>query len=121
MKPKPWTEVSPGILDRVVQSGNTVRMSREEWLPSMAKEQKFTAAIGFRYHGPTVVPSALTSAPVTMRMDVERQDPKDELPLNYVTHYFVRAADGRVFMSPPMKDVDYGHHRETRPRDFEAP
>jgi hypothetical protein len=106
MKPKSWTEVSPAILDSVVQSGDTVQIPRQEWLPFMAKEQKFTAATGFRYHWPTIVPSAQTSTPVTMRMDVERQDPKDELPLNYVIHYIVRAADGRVFMSSPVKDVD---------------
>jgi hypothetical protein len=84
----------------------------------MAALGKFTGGVGFRYHGPTIVPSAQTTTPVAMRMDLERHDSKDELHLNYVTHFFARAADGRVFMSPPVKDVDYGHHRATRPRDF---
>jgi hypothetical protein len=121
MKPKPWSEVSPYILDSVVQSDRTIQVPREEWPPSMAKAEKFMAAVGFRYNGPVIVPSAQTTTPVAMRMDVERHDPKDKLHLNYVTHFFVRAPDGRVFMSPPIKDVDYGHHRATRPKDFEVP
>jgi hypothetical protein len=120
MKPKRWSEVPASTLDGAVQSGCTVQVPREEWLPFMSEAQKFTAAVGFRYDGPTIVLSAQTSTPVAMRMDVERHDPNDELHLNYVTHFFVRAPDGRVFMSPPVKDVDYGHHRATRPKDFEV-
>jgi hypothetical protein len=119
MKPKRWSEVSPAILESVAHSGLTTQIPRKQWPPSMAAAAKFTGALGFRYHGPTIVSSAQTSTPVAMRMDVERYDQNDELQLNYVTHFFARAPDGRVFMSPPMKDVDYGHHRATRPRDFE--
>jgi hypothetical protein len=85
----------------------------------MSQSEQFTAAVAFRYYGPTFEPSARTTTPVVMRMDVERDDPKDELQLNYVTHYFVREP-GRVLMSPPIKDVDYGHHRATRAKDFEG-
>ena len=119
MKGQRWSEVPASWLEGALQSGCTVPVSRAEWLPFMSKGQQFTAAVAYRYHGPRIEPSAQTTTPVVMRMDVERGDPKDVLHLNYATHYFVRT-ENRVLMSPPIKDVDYGHHRDSRPPDFEG-
>jgi hypothetical protein len=120
MKPQRWSEVPTSWLERTIQSGCTTAIPRDEWLPFMSAGEHFTGAVGYKYEGPTFESSAQTTTPVVVRMDVERVDVKDALPHNYVRHFFIRAPDGRVLMSPPIKDVDYGHHRRDRAPGFDG-
>lgn len=110
-----WNQVDFGVLDETLSTGCTVTLAREQ-MPTWAQKSTQVTGAWLYYEGglPLDSPSALSTSAAHASMLVERQHTR-EPRFRYDRHLFVKMADGRIFPAGPYKDVDFGHHHETRP------
>ena len=85
-------------------------------MPEWARNAPNVTGAWFSYQGGEPLASTidLSTGVAQAKMIVERQH--EEPPFfRYDQHLFVKMADGHVFQAGPYKDVDFGHHHESRP------
>ena len=88
---------------------------REEWPLWAQRQQEFSASWLYPMGGQTAKSTAtLSTANVQAYVDFERIASAPP-PRRYYRYLYARTEDGRIFQSQPLKNLEYGHHRESRP------
>jgi hypothetical protein len=95
-----WKEVELPLLHTALSTGRATELTRDE-MPGWAQEVPAVSGAWLYYEGGA-------------HLDVERQHDRRP-PFRYDRYLLVKMRDGRVFQLGPDKDVDYGHHLDTRP------
>lgn len=110
-----WSEVSPATLDGLLSTGEAVQCAQGTW-PSWAGRMRGVSGCWFSYVGAIEATSTdtLSTDHAKGYIDVERRETSGATH-RYYRYFFVKMTDGRVFQLGPVKDLEYGHHREDRP------
>jgi hypothetical protein len=110
-----WKEVELPLLQAALSTGRARELTRDE-MPVWAQTVPEVSGAWLYYEGGAALDStgSLSTSDVHAHLDVERQ--RDDSPrFRYDRYFLVKMRDGRVFQLGPDKDVEYGHHHETRP------
>jgi hypothetical protein len=114
-----WKQVDLPALSTNRATGPNQSLSREEW-PSWTQAQpQFSAGWLFPLDG-VAAPStaALSTGNVQACVNFERIASSTSADLRYYRYLYARTMDGRTFQSEPLKNLEYGHHRNERPTWF---
>lgn len=113
-----WKEVDLPALSTNCSTGPNQSLFREEW-PSWTQAQpQFSAGWLYPMDG-AAAPStaALSTGNVQAYVDFERIASTSP-DLRYYRYLYARTEDDRTFQSQPLKNLEYGHHRNERPTWF---
>jgi hypothetical protein len=113
-----WKQVDLPALGTNRSTGPNQSLFREEW-PSWTQAQpQFSAGWLYPMDG-AAAPStaALSTGNVQAYVDFERMASTSP-DLRYYRYLYARTEDGRTFQSQPLKNLEYGHHRNERPTWF---
>jgi hypothetical protein len=110
-----WNEVDLSVLNEALSTGRMSALTREQ-MPPWARSAPSVTGAWFAYHGgePLGSTTDLSTGVAHAHMIVERHHQRAP-HFRYDQHLFVKMADGRIFQAGPYKDVDFGHHHESRP------
>ena len=113
-----WKQIDLPALTTSRSTEENQSLLREEW-PSWAQtQQQFSAGWLYPMPGADAPSTAvLSTGYVEAYVDFERVTSSSS-PLRYYRYLYARIEDGRMFQSGPLKNLEYGHHRNTRPTSF---
>lgn len=115
-----WKQVDLPALTASRSTAPNQSLFREEW-PSWTQAQpQFSAGWLFPMGGAAAPSTAeLSTGNVQAYVDFERVTSTSST-LRYYRYLYARTEDGRTFQSQPLKDLEYGHHRNLRPAWFSS-
>ena len=116
-----WKQIDLPSLTLSLSTASEQPLSRDKW-PTWTQKQLEFAAGWFTPTDGSVAPStvAMSTAHVQAYVDFERRASVGA-PFRYYRYLYATIADGRTFQSEPLKNVEYGHHRDGRPTWLTAP
>ena len=113
-----WKQVDLPALAMSRSTAPNQSLFRDEWPLWTQKRQDFSA--GWLYFmGDLAAPStaALSTGNVQAYVDFERTVSASSI-LRYYRYLYARTNDRRLFQSEPLKNLEYGHYRNYRPKWF---
>lgn len=111
-----WKEVPLPAFETALSTGQKQHLPREYW-PKWARMKDDYAGAWLSWVGGPLAMSTgtLSTGNVQASIDMERTSERPPF-LRYYRYHYVKIIDGRVFQSSPIRDIEYGHHHEQRPR-----
>jgi len=110
-----WKKTCVPALETVLSTGQAQPLAPDAWPLWTRRKPDFSGAWYTYVGGPLATSTGtLSTGNVQAYIDIERKASQPP-PLRYDRYLYAKVHDGRVFQAGPIKDVEYGHHREQRP------
>lgn len=110
-----WNEISALTFSTALSSGQFQPLPPDQWPTWAQGSTKFSGAWGTVVGGPLAPSTAgLSTSSGEAYVDLERTGTRAP-HLRYYRFAYVQMADGRVFESTPLKNLEYERHRNERP------
>ena len=110
-----WKEIDVPAFEKILSTGQAQPLSPDDWPRWAHTAPGFSGACLYPVLSQLATSTgSLSTEQVHAYIDIERSATRPP-SLRYYRYLYVKMTDGRLFQSPPFKDIEYEHHREERP------
>jgi hypothetical protein len=110
-----WNEIGLPALNNLLSTGQLQALPPSRRPGWMQNARGFAGAWITPLDGPQAASSGVLSSGLAQaELLAERRDPKPPTH-RYYRYIYCQLIDGRVFQGGPSKDIDFGHHLNSRP------